>query len=59
MEKKMSDTSSYAPGQGTGWVSWAGRGHRKEEEGKEVKEKSEVSNISWLFFKPLFLGTVK
>lgn len=56
----MSVTSSYASGQGAGWLSWAGRrGHRKEEEGKEVKEKSKVSTISWLFFKPLTLGSVK
>lgn len=56
MKETISDTSSDASRQGAGWLSCAERrGHRKKEDGKEVKG----SNNSWLFFKPLILGTVK
>ena len=47
----MSDARSYAPGQEAGWLSWAGRrGHRKEEDGKAVKEKLKAAQYHLVTF---------
>lgn len=46
----MSDTRSYASGQGAEWLLWAGsRGHRKEEDDKGIKEKLKEAQISVTF----------
>lgn len=55
MEEKMGDTSSHAFGQ----VQAVVMGWEKRSQ-KGGKGKSKIhSNINWLFFKALVLGTVK